>query len=188
MCATGEPKTTKSQQCYEWHENRIGQRTKDAERLGVPFHLTEFGACFTEGPCVQEIEQVAQIADHHLIGWAYWQYKIYGDLTTSASTGSEGFWNQDGSLQEWKVKALTRTYLKATQGVPKIQNFNTKNADFFAEINVNSQIDAPSEIYLSPEYWYPNGFDYELVDTYTDHILTGKQVTIDKSDPRAFKF
>jgi hypothetical protein len=72
--------------------------------------------------------------------------------------------------------------------VPKIQNFNTKNADFFAEINVNTLIDAPTEIYLSPEYWYPNGFDYELVDTYTDHILTGKQVTIDKSDPRVLKF
>lgn len=80
----------------------------------MPLHVTEFGACFTEGPCVQEIEQVAQIADHYLVGWAYWQYKFYGDLTTSSGTGSEGFWNKDGTLQSWKVKALARTYLKAT--------------------------------------------------------------------------
>ena len=111
MCATGEPRTDKAEQCYEWHENRMGQRVEDAKRLGIPFHLTEFGACLTEGPCVQEITQVAEIADHHLIGWAYWQYKYYGDLTTSAGTGSEGFWEADGTLQAWKVKALARSYL-----------------------------------------------------------------------------
>jgi endoglycosylceramidase len=126
MCATGEPRTDKANQCYEWHENRLGQRVEDAKRLGIPFHLTEFGACLTEGPCVQEITQVAEVADHHLVGWAYWQYKYYGDLTTSAGTGSEGFWNQDGSLQAWKVKALSRSYLKATQGVPTLMNFDSE--------------------------------------------------------------
>jgi hypothetical protein len=38
------------------------------------------------------------VADEILAGWAYWQYKTYEDLTTSASTGAEGFWNKDGSL------------------------------------------------------------------------------------------
>jgi len=98
ICATGEPSTDKAEECLRWHHNRMGQRADDAERLGVPFHLTEFGACLTEGPCTQEINQVTDIADHHLYGWAYWQLKTYADLTTSAGTGSEGFWNPDGSL------------------------------------------------------------------------------------------
>lgn len=49
-----------------------------------------------------------------MVGWAYWEFKKYADLTTSAGTGSEGFYNADGSLQTSKVKALTRTYLMYT--------------------------------------------------------------------------
>ena len=41
--------------CRMWHEYRIGTRKNDAERLGVPLMITEFGACLTEGPCTQEI-------------------------------------------------------------------------------------------------------------------------------------
>jgi hypothetical protein len=46
-----------------------------------------------------------------LAGWAYWQLKFYKDLTTTAGTGSEGFYEQNGTLQDIKVKALTRSYL-----------------------------------------------------------------------------
>ena len=77
----------------------------------MPLVITEFGACLTEGPCSQEINQVGDVADENLVGWAYWQFKIYKDLTTTAGTGSEGFYNVDGSLQQKKLKALTRTYV-----------------------------------------------------------------------------
>jgi len=62
---------------------------------------------------------VCDVADEYLVGWAYWQFKYYADLTTSASegNGSEGFYNNDGTLQDWKVKALARSYLQFTQGV-----------------------------------------------------------------------
>jgi hypothetical protein len=52
----------------------------------------------------------------YLTSWAYWQFKNYKDLTTSAGDRSEGFYNNDGSLQVQKIKALTRTYVKAAQG------------------------------------------------------------------------
>lgn len=174
MCLTGEPLVEYAKDCYKWHENRIGQRADDAKRLGVPLHVTEFGACLTEGPCVQEITQVAQICDHYLIGWAYWQYKFYDDLTTSAGTGSEGLWDFEGNLMEWKVKALARTYLQATQGILTLQNFNDKNGEFFAEFKVNTDINAPTIVFLNQQYWYPNGYDYEIIDQSTDKILTGK--------------
>lgn len=92
-CATGEPTIEDADKCLKWHGKRIGQRAKDSKRLGVPLVITEFGACLTEGPCSQEINQVGDVADEHLVGWAYWQFKTYADLTTSAGTGSEGFWN-----------------------------------------------------------------------------------------------
>lgn len=114
VCDLGEPSLQYADECLEWHRKRIGQRQEDAVRLGVPFHITEFGACLTEEACTQEISQVTSLADEYLVGWAYWQFKYFEDLTTSAGTGNEGFYNSDSSLQTWKVKALARSYLQYT--------------------------------------------------------------------------
>jgi endoglycosylceramidase len=114
VCDIGEPNPKYAGACKKWHEKRFWYRTQDAERLGLPFFLSEFGACLTEGPCTTEIKQVTDESDRYLVGWAYWQFKFFEDLTTSAGTGSEGFYNSDGTLQDWKVKALTRSYLMAT--------------------------------------------------------------------------
>jgi len=65
-----------------------------------------------------------------LVGWAYWEFKTYKDLTTSAKTGSEGFYNNDGTLQDYKVKALARTYNMLSQGTLKYQNFDMDTAIF----------------------------------------------------------
>ena len=51
---------------------------------------------------------MTEVSDAHLAGWAYWEFKNFEDLTTSAGTGSEGFYNNDGSLQAWKVKAMAK--------------------------------------------------------------------------------
>jgi endoglycosylceramidase len=89
----------------------VGTRAQDAERYNVPLIISEFGACLNSSACVQEINAVGDVCDNHLSGWAYWQFKNFADLTTSAGTGSEGFYNNDGTLQSEKVKALARTYL-----------------------------------------------------------------------------
>lgn len=119
VCADGEPSTEDAGKCLAFHQKRLSIRNHDAERLGLPLVITEFGACLTEANCTQEIRQVTETADTFLNGWAYWEFKTYKDLTTSAGTGAEGFYNKDGTLQSWKVKALARTYFMATQGVPK---------------------------------------------------------------------
>lgn len=82
--------------------------------------------------CVQEINLVTNALDEYLVGWAYWEFKNFGDLTTSAGTGSEGFYNNDGTLQNAKVKALARSYLPATQGTPLTFNFDSTYGDFEA--------------------------------------------------------
>ena len=114
VCAAGEPNVIYKDDCKAWHEQKIQKRVDDAKTLGVPLHITEFGACLTEESCTQEITQVADTCDSHMIGWAYWQFKYYEDLTTTAGTGSEGFYNPDGTLQTWKVKALSRSYVRFT--------------------------------------------------------------------------
>ena len=76
--------------------------------------ISEFGACLGGETCVAEIQSLTEVCDEHLASWAYWQFKKFGDLTTTAGIGSEGFYNSDGTLQHDKVKALTRTYPQAT--------------------------------------------------------------------------
>ena len=94
--------------------------------------MSEFGACMGGPTCAYEIESMTSACDEYLASWAYWQFKKLGDLTTTAGTGSEGFYNDDGALQTEKIRALTRTYLPATQGTLLKLNFNTTTSIFNA--------------------------------------------------------
>jgi len=60
---------------------------------------------------MNEINAVVDACDEVLASWTYWQFKTFGDLTTTAGDTSEGFYEWDGSLQTNKAKALSRTYL-----------------------------------------------------------------------------
>lgn len=110
-CPTGEPGNDTADACDAFHRLRVGQRMDDAKRLGLPLFMSEFGACLDSEVCAREITQVADICEENLLGWSYWQYKTYKDLTTSAFDKSEGFYNRDGSLQTRKVMALSRPYV-----------------------------------------------------------------------------
>ena len=99
-----------------------------------------------------------------MAGWAYWEYKPFHDITTSAGNRSEGFYNRDGSLQTKKVKALSRTYVQAAQGTVQSMDFYQANetSAFAADIKIDMSIKEPTEIHVSVEgdpatVWYPNG-------------------------------
>jgi len=164
ICAeNGEPQKGTEEVCYEWAKKRIGVRNEDAKALGIPFILSEFGACMDSDDCAREITQVADISDDNLNGWAYWQFKTYKDLTTSAGDRSEGFYNLDGSIEVMKVKALARTYVQSAQGKIENMKFNSTTAEFTTEIKIDTSINAPTEIHAlignSSVAWYPNGVD-----------------------------
>ena len=72
VCDKGNPREDKSFECELWHRKRIMTREKDAERLGLPLMISEFGACHDSDTCAREISQVASICDEVLVGWAYW--------------------------------------------------------------------------------------------------------------------
>jgi endoglycosylceramidase len=109
-----------------------------------------------------EITALADVCDEFLSGWAYWQLKNFADLTTSAGTGSEGFYNNDGTLQEGKVKALTRTYLTSTQGILSSMQFSSETSNFEARFKLNTDIKAPSVLYYNKKYYYNQGLDIVL--------------------------
>jgi endoglycosylceramidase len=164
ICATGQPPVEKSAKCLDWHQRRIGQRVEDASNLGVPLIISEFGACLDGKGCVEEIQNVAKVCDDNTIGWAYWQFKNFEDLTTSAGTGSEGFYSQDGEIIESKVKALTRTYLQYTQGELKSMSFDPATSNFEASFVLDIHNQDGTTIYYNTEYYYENGIDFSLAD------------------------
>jgi len=176
-CANAEPLAESAPFCKDYHDRKLEQRDKDAQRLGLPLFISEFGACLTEKNCTPELNAVLDAADRYQAGWSYWEFKKYADLTTTAGTGEEGFYNADGSLQNWKVKALARTYLMYSQGVPTKTEFNTQDSIYTAEIRLNTSIEAPTVVYCNGEYHYPNGHEVELK---VDNVpLTADQYTID---------
>ena len=125
--------------------------------------MSEFGACMGSDKCAMEITTFTEACDEHLAGWAYWQFKKFEDLTTSAGTQSEGFYNSDGSLQEIKVKALSRTYLQATQGLIGTMRFNSEIGRFVANVQINTKINAPTILYYNQQYYYQNGYNLLLL-------------------------
>ena len=79
--------------------------------------ITEFGDCLSEDACTAEITSVSTACDDQLAGWAYWQFKPFGENFNPISLRpeeDEGFYNQDGTLEDWKVKALARSYMQKT--------------------------------------------------------------------------
>ena len=99
-CENGEPRLDKTGSCKSWHERKVGQRYKDAERLDIPLFISEFGTCFTDGPCQQEISQLAEIADDYLIGWSFWKFKTMKEVEAdSFGHINYGIYDLDGTLQ-----------------------------------------------------------------------------------------
>ena len=99
------------------------------------------------------------------MGWAYWEFKKFKDLTTTAGLSSEGFYEDDGTLQVNKVRALSRTYLKATQGQLKSMKFEADNGGkFSATFVLDKTIQAPSVLYRNEKIYYPYGYVVKVVD------------------------
>lgn len=118
--------------------------------------------CAVAGPgqaSADTISKVADLADTHLQSWAYWTFKSFHDITTQNSN-TETFYNADGSLQTLKVQAVARTYAKAIAGQPSSisMSFDTDTAEFNLKYAHSTSATAPTTIYYSTEYWYPNGY------------------------------
>ena len=103
-------------------------------------------------------------------------------MTTSAGTNSEGVYNHDGSLQTFKVKALSRSYMQRTQGVPTKMKFETDTSNFNFDFQVNTDINAPSVGFFSETFFYENGLNYTLSSSDGTALASPSQYTAEFKD------
>lgn len=158
------------------------QRQADAARLGAPMLITEFGNCFNSDACAMEINLVTEGADDHLVGWAYYQYKPFGNEFHNATAEAEekdpnvkektiGLYNSEGGFEKKKIQALSRAYLPYTQGRIAKMGFDKISGSFAASFEVDTDIKSPSVLYVSSQ------FHYEGMEKVTKIMSSGKELT-----------
>eukprot|EP00455_Lapot_gusevi_P045671 TRINITY_DN587_c0_g1_i1.p1 TRINITY_DN587_c0_g1~~TRINITY_DN587_c0_g1_i1.p1 ORF type:complete len:456 (+),score=137.01 TRINITY_DN587_c0_g1_i1:32-1369(+) len=183
----GNPTKAAGSVCDKYNPTKVKTRVADAVRLGGGYFMTEFGACTDVDTCVDEIDRTTIAADDSLSSWSYWQYKYFNDVTTQSGP-LEGFFDNQGQLQAKKIKALSRTYAQAVQGVPISMSFNTTTSQFQLVFAAKPSIAAPTEIYLNEDFYYPRGFNVLIVPvdagiTYVHSRKNFIQVTVPTTVP-----
>eukprot|EP01123_Difflugia_compressa_P004860 TRINITY_DN16376_c0_g1_i1.p1 TRINITY_DN16376_c0_g1~~TRINITY_DN16376_c0_g1_i1.p1 ORF type:complete len:164 (+),score=21.45 TRINITY_DN16376_c0_g1_i1:30-494(+) len=125
---------------------------------------------------VEAINYMTMEADSYLQSWTWWQFKSFHDITTTGLGTSESFYDENGNLQEMKVKALSRTYAYAISGMPTVMSFDPNTATFQLQYNA-FKLSLPTEIYLNEKYYYPQGY---TVTTTPVSGLSWKEIGINR--------
>jgi len=121
--------------------------------------MTEFGAVGSSAGEISHLNRLLGIADDHVQSWAYWQLKKYQDFTTM--NDAESLYWPNGTLEETKLKTLSRTYAQAIAGLPLRMSFDPITAVF--ELRYNATVsEAPTEVYLNEVLHYPQGFAIDV--------------------------
>ena len=167
VCDEGEPSLIHSRStCVNYHRKKIKKNVKDAKKLNVPLFLSEFGACSDSENCYNEIVSVVRNCEKNFVSWSYWNYKPYGDHTTSAIqiVEKEGIFNLNGTVQFNKEKGLSRSYIQYYQGYPLSFNYLNDDTDFESEFVYNDNIKENTILYFNKEFFYKMGYEIDVVD------------------------
>jgi len=169
--------------CELFDDTWFRWRYETVKRLGTGGFLTEFGAASGSRAAADELEWMTSEADKFLQSWAYWQFKFYDDITTQSSPPTiESFYENDGSLQERKVKALSRTYAHAICGVPTNMLFDPASSHFSLSYIAGPCNGQATIVYLNEKWYYTNGFVVSAV------TKSGAKVTYERVAPNYLHF
>lgn len=165
-CPLGEDSLGHSIACRAIDGEFFAMRKKDASRLGTGMALTEFGATEDIIGDLHALERVTALADKHQQSWMYWQFKYYQDITTITPKG-ETLYNEDGSVNEDKLRILSRGYPFAVAGVLSEYAYEVLTGRFSMQYTLlpqgasdkDSHSDARTTlVYVNKALAYPNGF------------------------------
>ena len=136
--------------------------------------VTEFGATDDLGV----LRRVADLADANGEGWLYWQYKTYGDPTTSASSepggaDSESLVDAGGHVKGAKLAVLSRAYPERISGSGARWSYDDASHQLRLSYVASRRADT---ILVLPRALYPRGAGVGLLGgrgEATVEILTG---------------
>jgi endoglycosylceramidase len=107
-------------------------------------------------------------------GYVTWAYKPFcrESQETLTSTSQNGVWGacktgygllwDEGSSLPPKINDQTRTYAPAIAGAVKLMKYDAATGEFELRFVIDGTIDAPTEIFASAEYTYPNDVSVTL--------------------------
>ncbi len=117
--------------------------------------VTEFGATDR----LDVLRRVADGADAVGVGWLYWQYKTYGDPTTSAAgegPDAESLVTPGGAVKAAKLRVLARAYPTRIAGRGARWSYRTADGHF----NLRwTAVRGADTVVALPRLAYPRGFD-----------------------------
>ena len=187
-CENGEASLKNSLNlCPKFHKNKFKTEMDNARNnLHVPMFVTEFGACSDSQACYNEIMNVVSICEENFISWSYWNYKPYGDHTTTAIqlVEYEGIYNPDGTVQTIKEKSLSRAYVPYYQGLPIDFKFEEgSSTNFETSFEYHSDIEAPTVLFYNKDFFYANGYKIEVINDETkENLLESGAIVLDEQN------
>ena len=187
-CENGEASLKNSLNlCPKFHKNKFKTEMDNARNnLHVPMFVSEFGACSDSQACYNEIMNVISICEENFISWSYWNYKPYGDHTTTAIqlVEYEGICNPDGTIQTIKEKSLSRAYVPYYQGLPIDFKFEEgSSTNFETSFEYHSDIEAPTVLFYNKDFFYANGYKIEVINDETkENLLESGAIVLDEQN------
>jgi endoglycosylceramidase len=128
--------------CYHLFDEIFDLRSSEAAALNVPLMVTEFGS-FTgnETEDASIIEYIIASAEARFIGLGYW----------------DSLWLTKYNAS-YLIPTIIRPYARAIAGTPLTHTFDNTTKIFTFSYNVDTQIQAPTEIFVPVAIHYPRGY------------------------------
>ena len=187
-CKNGEASLKDSLSlCTNYHKKKFNTEIDNAKNnLHVPMFVSEFGACSDSQACYNEIMNVVSLCEENFISWSYWNYKPYGDHTTSAIevVDYEGIYNVDGTIQTIKEQGLSRAYVQYYQGKPIDFKYEEEsNTNFETSFEYHANISEPTVLFFNKQFFYSNGYQIDVINDETkESLLSNKGIVLDESN------
>jgi endoglycosylceramidase len=156
---------------------------------GPAWFMSEFGA----GEDTTDLTRVTDLANAHLLGWTYWQWKTYGDPTGGSTEGlvhsgvrcsspqCQGSLFPD-AVDPTKAAVVVQPYAQAVAGTPLSTSYDPSTRRFTLRYRPNPAITAPTVVFVPVNsFWdvYRGGYCVALSgaepsDLGTDHLLLAR--------------
>ncbi|MHB8440067.1 MAG: cellulase family glycosylhydrolase [Acidimicrobiales bacterium] len=128
------------------------------QRGGPAWFMSEFGA----GEDTTDLTRVADLANTNLLGWTYWQWKLYGDPTGGStealvSTDSAGV----NHIDPVKASVIVQPVAQAVAGTPLSMSYDPSTRDYELVYRANRAIAAPTIVFVPVDAFfdvYPAGY------------------------------